>query len=105
MDNPGGWGLYSFQAKYKDKKYIGHFTPAGAQVVPKNAEGKRSKNGWDFYYDGWEPDEFDKATFVRGSATRKNLKPDGRKGCLDVDVLKKHGLTADRVRSDPLWFY
>jgi len=34
-----------------------------------------------------------------------NLKPVSRRGCLDVNVLKKHGLTAEHVWNDPLFFY
>ena len=32
------------------------------------------------------------------------MKPHSREGSLDIDVLTKHGLTADRVKSDPLFF-
>jgi len=42
---------------------------------------------------------------VRGSAKYGDLKPLDRMGCLDVDVLKKHGLNAKRVRNDPLFFF
>ncbi len=105
IDNPGCWDLFSFRPKYSsDKKYIGHFTPAGAKVLKSNAAGKRIIDGWQLYYNGWHCDEFDKGTYVRGDATRENLKPSSRQGCLDVNVLTKHGLTAGRVANDPLWF-
>ena len=34
-----------------------------------------------------------------------NLKPKDRMGCLDVDVLKKHGLNAERVKNNPMFFF
>jgi len=106
IDNPGNWHLFSFRPKYSsDKKYIGHFTPAGAQVLRSNAAGQRIIDDWNFFYNGWTGSTFDKGTYVRGEATRENLKPSSRQGCLDVDVLRKHGLTADRVANDPLWFF
>ncbi len=79
-----------------------HFTPAGATVLPPNEHGHRELNGWRFHYQGWTPDAFDRSTFVRQGATQQDLKPANRKGSLDVDVLKKHGCNADRVRDDPL---
>jgi hypothetical protein len=106
IDNPGAWNLYSFEAKYKKGGvYCGHFTPAGAMVVPVNEKGEREINGWRFHYNGWTPDAFDVGTYVRDDATQQNLKPDSRRGSLDVNVLRKHGCDADRVRSDPLFFY
>lgn len=38
VDNPGSWSLYLFQVKYRDGKYIGHFTLAGAKFLPNNPE-------------------------------------------------------------------
>ncbi len=32
---------------------------------------------------------------MRTGALLRNLKPGSRKGCLDVEVLRQHGLTAD----------
>ena len=77
--------------KYEKKKYIHHQTPAGAIVVPENTDGKRSVGDWTFQYNGWWPTAFDKATYVRGSTKCGGLKPKDQMGCLDVDVLKKHG--------------
>ena len=75
-------------------------------MVPANAVGERVVEGWTFYYDGWEPDEFDSTTFVRTGATKADLKPESRRGSLDGDCLKKHGLTADRMKNnDPLFFF
>ena len=42
---------------------------------------------------------------MRGSAKYGNFTPLDRMGCLDVDVLKKHGLNAKRVKNDPLFFF
>ena len=102
VDNPGGWSQYTFQATYKNQKYEGCETPCKAKVVPANAEGKRVVNNWNFFYNGWEPDAFDKDTYVRGNAKRGDIKSDDRMGKLDVDVLKKHGMTADKVKKSPL---
>ncbi len=107
IDNPASWNLYSFAPKINasTKKYEGHFTPAGAKVVPMAQDGSREIGGWTFYYNGWKGDAFDKETFVRGDASHGNLKPENRRGCLDVDILKKHGLNEARMRDDPLFFY
>ena len=107
VDNPGGWSLYPFAARYNSKKkYEGHFTPSGARVVPVNDDGIRQIGNWKFHYQGWTADEFDKGTYVRGDAVYGNLKPPSRKGSLDADVLRNHGLTEDRmINGDALFFY
>jgi hypothetical protein len=110
VDNPGSWNLFSFDAKYgtekgKLRKYLGHFTPALAKVVPPDETGNREVQGWKFHYNGWKPDEFDRQTYARGDASAMNLKPESRRGSLDVNVLKKHGCDGSRVRDDPLFFY
>ena len=105
IDNPGGWPLYSFVPRYVKDKYIGHYTPTGAQVAPPNSDGSRVVDGWQFHYNGWKHNVFDAKTYTRMGATPGNLKPLSRAGCLDVDVLKRHGLTAIRVRDDPLFFF
>jgi hypothetical protein len=100
VDNPGSWSLFSFCPKYKTGSvYSGHFTPAGAMVLPVNEHGERELNGWRFHYQGWTPDVFDKSTYVRGEATQQDLKPDSWKGSLDANILRKHGCDADRVRA------
>jgi hypothetical protein len=76
-----------------------------AKVVPPNDEGVKEINGWTFHYTGWTPNEFDDATYVRDDVTQLDLKPKSRRGCLDVDILKKHGCDFDRVRKDSLFFY
>ena len=110
IDNPGDWNLFSFAPRYnnntKNKKYVGHFSPCGAKVVPANSVGVRQIDNWKFYYQGWTPDDFDKGTYVRDDATQSNLKPASRKGCLDANVLRKHGMTSTRMQDeDALFFY
>ena len=104
VDNPAGWDEYMFQPKYKGNMYEGHFTPCGAKVVPMGSDGVRSVDGWEFFYTGWTPDDFDKSTYVRSPATAKDLKPKERGGKLDVTKLKAHGINDDTVGS-PLHFY
>jgi hypothetical protein len=107
VDNPGNWHMYSFCARFNSKKkYEGHFTPCGARVVPANNDGIRQIGNWKFHYQGWTADQFDKDTYVRGDAVHGNLKPPSRRGCLDADVLRKHGLTENRmIEKDALFFY
>ena len=105
VDNPGNWSEYTFQPKFdKDKKFVGCESPAKARVVPANSAGKREVNGWTFNYGPWEADEFDKETYVRGSATKDNMFPEERRGSLDVDVLKRHGINKHKVKNSPLAF-
>ena len=105
IDNPGQWNLWSFAPKFNKKKYIGHYTPAGATVVPENAQGKRIVNGWEFHYDGWSHDIFDQTTYARTGATKADIKPKTRRGSLDTTLLKTHGLNKERVNRDPLFFF
>ncbi len=111
VDNPGRWSQFVFQPKYGQmnnrgpKVYVGHRTPAGAKVVPLNDDGICKVNDWKFYYQGWEPDDFDKSTYVRGTAAKECLKPADRKGSLDANRLRAHGLSAERMKSgDPPFF-
>lgn len=104
VDNPGGFDSFSFQAKFTGQKYKGHFTPAGAKIVPPGEDGKRIAGGYEFFYKGWEASEFAKETYVRGEAKYRNLMPASRKGCLDVAELKKQGMNKERL-NDPLFFY
>jgi len=106
IDNPGGWSMFTFTATFdKKNKYQYHSTPTGARVVPKDGNGKRVVDGWEFNYKDWKGDEKVKETYARSGAAFGNLKPASRMGCLDVDILKKHGLTAERVCNDPMFFY
>ena len=62
-------------------------------------------NGWDFHYKNWKAEDFDVQTYVRTGAKFGDLKPESRRGCLDANVLRKHGLNAERMRHVPLFFY
>lgn len=107
IDNPGGWSMFTFTPSYhqKTKKYDGHTTPSGAHVVPPDELGNRVMDGWEFHYKNWKANEFDENTYARKGAKFGDLKPQSRRGCLDANVLRKHGLTAERMRTDPLFFY
>ena len=111
VDNPGGWDAYTFKPKFslktskdiKKGQYTHHALPTGARPVPQDAEGKRGMAGWEFHYDHWENP--DGAKF-RSGATRHNPFPANRKGNLDYDLLKKMGLTKERLVShDALFFW
>eukprot|EP00956_Cyclotella_meneghiniana_P037933 scaffold146895_cov36-Cyclotella_meneghiniana.AAC.1 len=80
------------------------FTPCGAKVVPKNQDGVRSVNGWEYFYTGWSPDEFDQGTYARSPATARDLKPKARGGKLNVERLKTYGINDDTINS-PIHFY
>lgn len=105
VDNPGGWSEFVFQPRYnKQNKYTNHYTPCGAVVLPPDAQGKRVVNGWEFFYNGWEGDEFSRDTFVRGAANANNIRPDERVGVLDVDLLKRFGISKETMDSPLLWY-
>jgi hypothetical protein len=73
-------------------------------VVPAGENGEWKVGTWKFYYTGWQPDTFDKKTFVCGEAVYNNLKPESRKGCLDVNIFWKQVLTKDQMTNDALFF-
>ena len=97
VDNPGRWSDFTFRLVHKDRKYVDHFTPSTTKVVSKDSDGNQISNRWMFHYEGWTCDAFDESTYTRWEAKKGDLKPASRNGCLDVDVLKKHGLTAERM--------
>lgn len=105
IDNPGEWPRYCFQPKFASRsntsEYKHHAMPTGAVPVPKDANGKRKINGWEFHYNGWSnPD----APYRRG-ATAANLFPKEMDGNLCPKTLKKLGLTeAKMVDLDALFF-
>lgn len=106
IDNPGEWSMFTFTPKFdKKNNYQYHSTPTGARVVPKASNGKRIMFGWEFHYNDWKGDKTVEDTYARPGAVFGNLKPVSRMGCLDVDTLKRHGLTSERVRNDPMFFY
>ena len=114
IDNPGGWSAFTFRPKFKYKgrtpaEFLNYSMPTDATPVPKKkGDGKRTSNGWDFCYTGWTRENTD-APF-RSGATRDNLHPECRKGSIDGNLLKKLGLTKDRMSEadgapDSLFFY
>jgi len=85
----------------KTSKYKHHALPTGCQPVPKNVNGKREINGWQFYYQGWK----NEAMPYRHGATTSNMFPKEMEGCLDADILRKLGLTKGRIEMrDSLFF-
>jgi len=87
--------------------YSYHRQPTGATPVPADANGTRAVEDWQFHYKGWEKDD---GYVYRSGATRENMFPDERKGCLDVQLLKKLDLNAARMEEtdgapDALFFY
>jgi hypothetical protein len=62
-------------------------------------------NRWKFHYQGWEPDNYDKSTYVRGTAAKECLEPAEWKGsALDANRLQAHGLSAKRMKSGDPFF-
>ena len=106
VDNSGEWDEFCFHPKFLtkgNKKYIHHSLPTGVVPVPKDNRngGERMDGGWEFHYRGWESEN----TF-RDGATKDNLFPDERIGSLDGDLLKKMGLTKERMKEgDALFFH
>ena len=115
VDNPGGWNDYTFQPKYEHvtkrgktaRKYLYHQLPSGARPVPE-VGGKREVEGFRFHCKGWKlPGRRKK---FRSGATRDNMFPESRKGCLDAEKLSKLGLRKERMAGDDgapdlLWFH
>lgn len=103
VDNPGEWDRYYFQPKRsKSNNYEGHFLPTGAKPVPLGQDGKRKCGDWEFHYKGFSNDE---SQYRRG-ATTSNLFPKEMEGQLDADILKRLGLTKERMKEvDPLFFF
>ena len=53
VDNPGRWPEFTFHPVFKGTKYLHHALPTGAIPVPKNKDGRRVINGWEFFYNGY----------------------------------------------------
>jgi len=124
LDNPGGWNQYCYQPQItkvtkklknksgkwqtvKENVYKHHQLPTGCTVLPKDKDGKRMLMGYEFHYTGWKPEV---ETKYRSGATKDNLFPQERRGELDGVLLKKMGLTKNRVKEgdnapDALFFY
>ena len=54
VDNPGGWPEFIFRPVFNRNKYTHHSLPTGAIPVPKNKDGRRIINGWEFFYNGYD---------------------------------------------------
>ena len=93
-----------FEGSGETRKYKGHAMPAGAIPVPKNSEGKRVNKGYEFHYGKWKH-PLDDPTFYREGATKKNLFPPDRRCELDVELLKKMGLTRQRMLDGDALFF
>ena len=80
IDNSEKWLSFIFQPKFdKSKKYSHHALPTGVTPVPKNEDGDRVMNGWEFHYNGWSTSD----TTSRSGTTSTNLFPNKGKGILD----------------------
>ena len=108
VDNPGGWSSFTFRPMFQAKggQYIGHAMPAGATVVPKSEETwKRQSQGFEFFYNGWKQENPTREN-CRFGASRDELFPPDRQVHLDINYLKKMGLTRQRmIECDALFFY
>ena len=76
--------------------------------MPLNADNKREMGRYEFHYRGWQKSGTEQP--YRSGASKENLFPPSRKGSLDSEVLKKLGLTSDRMKEDDgapdsLFFY
>ena len=51
VDNPGDWLEFTYRPKFNAKTglYTSHCLPTGDRPVPKDVEGKRILNGWEFH--------------------------------------------------------
>jgi len=98
IDNPGNWSRCCFRPKFAGKggtgDYVGHELPTGAAPIPMLANGKRNSGGYDFSYTGWQKEVPD----MRSGATRDNMWPHSRKGCLDKNALSRLGLIPKRMQ-------
>ena len=102
VDNPGLWSAYTFRAKFASTRttdsYLYHQSPTSAQPVPIDPEtGKRTVDGWEFFYQGWDDSANNDDTMRRAGATRHNVIPQERQTELDGDLLKKMGLNWHRM--------
>lgn len=105
VDNPGRWKSFNFRPVFdkSTKQYKYHALPTGCVPVPRDLDGKRIQNGWEFFYDGWNPE---KTLGNRNDASDNNLFPSERKGCLHRSVLENLGMNGNIMRNnDFLFFY
>ena len=109
VDNPGGWSPFTFRPhfaeRYQTGTYKHHVTAGGAIPVPINEEtGKRTSGNWEFFYNGWKQED-PNPNYVRTGANKDTVFPPDRKAKLDGELLKKMGLTRERmIEGDVLFF-
>jgi hypothetical protein len=102
VDNPGDWSEYTFRPEFEKTggRYKRHVLPTGASPVPL-VNNKRELDDWEFHYKGWTG-----TNNVRNGASREDIFPECRKGCLDRAVLERMGMTPERMQNhDALFFY
>ena len=84
--------------------YWRHSLPTGCIPAPVGPDGKRGINGWQFYYKGWTGTSTPGLT--RLHATPDNLFSNNCLSELDVDMLKRMGMSKKRIADlDALFFY
>ena len=100
VDNPVKWHEFTFKAKFapRTKQYLHHELPTGARPCPPDEDGNREVNGWNFMYEGYQRIPLQGKRFCSG-ATYDDLFPKRRKGRLDVELLKKHGIKKEDVKN------
>ena len=75
-------------------------------MVPANENGERKLGDWEFYYNGYNANDVDLQNYVRVEENGQNPLPESRRGKLDSQLLKRHGLTIERVKScDALFLF
>ena len=109
VDNPGQWSEFTFQpnfeGEYGSGAYGHHATPAGAKVVPLDPmTGKRTVNKFYFFCDGWKLEETN-PNYSRQHSNTDNFFPVTRSSQLDGSLLKKIGLTDERMKSEDALFF
>src|SRR5210317_1896359 len=112
VDNPGRWPRYVYQPRFSgsktqnNKKFLYHSQYSGARVVPEttmeDGTKKRIIKGWEFHYQNVDPIGDGTA---RGGATTQEMFPDSRKGSMDVEVLKRCGLSSERMINQDAMFW
>ena len=79
--------------------------------MPENKDGKRTANGWEFFYDGsWKRSDVEGVEPARDGAAPDDPLPESLKGSLDADALKLLGMDRSRIIDkdgvpDSLFFY
>jgi hypothetical protein len=107
VDNPGCWSTFTYCPLFQPKGgHMYHTMPAGATAVSVDkVTATRQAGGFEFFYNGWKQENPTKDN-CRYGASRDLLFPPDRQVQLDVNYLKKMGLTRKRMlECDALFFY